>query len=86
MTHRLQPTTSTPPPSLPSSSSSSPPSTNACASTKPASTTRIRDNQRRSRARRKEYILELENKVRAYEQRGVEAASEIQTAARRVVE
>ncbi|KAL8849145.1 MAG: hypothetical protein Q9221_005868 [Calogaya cf. arnoldii] len=48
------------------------------------STTRIRDNQRRSRARRKEYILELEAKVRGYEQRGVTASAEIQTAARKV--
>ncbi|KAL8643884.1 MAG: hypothetical protein Q9226_008058, partial [Calogaya cf. arnoldii] len=48
------------------------------------SATRIRDNQRRSRARRKEYILELEAKVRGYEQRGVTASAEIQTAARKV--
>ncbi|KAL8925818.1 MAG: hypothetical protein Q9208_003315 [Pyrenodesmia sp. 3 TL-2023] len=49
-------------------------------------TTRIRDNQRRSRARRKAYLEELEAKVRTYEAQGVEAASEIQAAARRVVE
>ncbi|KAL8953638.1 MAG: hypothetical protein Q9183_007321, partial [Haloplaca sp. 2 TL-2023] len=52
----------------------------------PTSTIRIRDNQRRSRARRKEYILELETKVRGYEHQGVEVAAEIQAAARRVVE
>ncbi|KAI4273264.1 MAG: hypothetical protein L6R38_006373 [Xanthoria sp. 2 TBL-2021] len=49
------------------------------------SATRIRDNQRRSRARRKEYILELEAKVRGYEQDGVTASTEIQAAARKVV-
>ena len=45
---------------------------------------RIRDNQRRSRARRKEYLQELEAKVRRYEKQGVEAAAEIQAAARKV--
>ncbi len=49
------------------------------------SATRIRDNQRRSRARRKEYILELEAKVRGYEQGGVTASAAIQAAARKVV-
>ncbi|KAF2845507.1 hypothetical protein T440DRAFT_511575 [Plenodomus tracheiphilus IPT5] len=47
---------------------------------------RIRDNQRRSRARRKEYLLELEAKLRSCEQVGIEASSEIQTAARRVLD
>lgn len=51
-----------------------------------APTTRIRDNQRRSRARRKTYLEELEAKVRAYEAKGVEVAGEIQAAARKVVE
>ncbi|KAL8910042.1 MAG: hypothetical protein Q9171_004637 [Xanthocarpia ochracea] len=50
------------------------------------SANRIRDNQRRSRARRKEYILELEEKVRGYEQNGVSASAQIQAAARKVVE
>ncbi|KAI4178106.1 MAG: hypothetical protein LQ346_007557 [Caloplaca aetnensis] len=54
--------------------------------TSTTSTTRIRDNQRRSRARRKAYLEELEAKVRTYEAQGVEAASEIQAAARKVVE
>ncbi|KAI9830643.1 MAG: hypothetical protein M1819_005453 [Sarea resinae] len=45
---------------------------------------RIRDNQRRSRARRKEYLQELESKYRKCEQLGVEATAEIQAAARRV--
>ena len=47
---------------------------------------RIRDNQRRSRARRKEYLQELETKFRNCEQLGVEASAEIQAAARRVLE
>jgi hypothetical protein len=40
----------------------------------------------RSRARRKEYLQELETKLRSVEQVGIEASSEIQTAARRVVD
>jgi hypothetical protein len=40
----------------------------------------------RSRARRKEYLQELEAKLRGCEQVGIEASSEIQIAARRVVE
>ncbi|ORX95698.1 hypothetical protein BCR34DRAFT_193944 [Clohesyomyces aquaticus] len=47
---------------------------------------RIRDNQRRSRARRKEYLQELEAKLRSCEQMGVEASAEIQSAARKVLE
>ncbi|KAF1841228.1 uncharacterized protein K460DRAFT_380937 [Cucurbitaria berberidis CBS 394.84] len=47
---------------------------------------RIRDNQRRSRARRKEYLHELETKLRSCEQVGIEASSEIQTAARKVLD
>ncbi|KAF2129452.1 hypothetical protein P153DRAFT_385661 [Dothidotthia symphoricarpi CBS 119687] len=47
---------------------------------------RIRDNQRRSRARRKEYLHELEIKLRSCEQAGIEASSEIQSAARRVLD
>ncbi|KAF2690475.1 hypothetical protein K458DRAFT_399780 [Lentithecium fluviatile CBS 122367] len=47
---------------------------------------RIRDNQRRSRARRKEYLHELETKLRSYEQMGIEASTEIQSAARRVLD
>lgn len=47
---------------------------------------RIRDNQRRSRARRKEYLQELETKLRNCEQLGVEASTEIQAAARRVLD
>ncbi|KAF2121085.1 hypothetical protein BDV96DRAFT_203460 [Lophiotrema nucula] len=54
--------------------------------TKQQNLARIRDNQRRSRARRKEYLQELEAKLRSCEQVGVEASTEIQTAARRVLE
>ncbi|KAH7237838.1 hypothetical protein B0J15DRAFT_406149, partial [Fusarium solani] len=51
-----------------------------------ANLARIRDNQRRSRARRREYLQELEQRLRVYELRGVEASSEVQQAARRVAE
>lgn len=47
---------------------------------------RIRDNQRRSRARRKDYLKELEERYRNCEQVGVSASTEIQAAARGVVE
>ncbi|KAL5113321.1 hypothetical protein ACEQ8H_008816 [Pleosporales sp. CAS-2024a] len=40
----------------------------------------------RSRARRKEYLQELEAKIRSCEQIGIEASSEIQSAARKVVD
>ncbi|EPE24333.1 hypothetical protein GLAREA_08185 [Glarea lozoyensis ATCC 20868] len=51
-----------------------------------ANLARIRDNQRRSRARRKEYLQELENSLRQCELQGVEASAEIQTAARKVAD
>lgn len=47
---------------------------------------RIRDNQRRSRARRKEYLADLEAKVRTCQMQGVQATSEMQTIARRVAD
>ncbi|PFH55994.1 hypothetical protein XA68_17234 [Ophiocordyceps unilateralis] len=47
---------------------------------------RIRDNQRRSRARRREYLQELEQRLRIYELQGIEASTEVQMAARRVAE
>lgn len=47
---------------------------------------RIRENQRRSRARRKDRLQELETKLRQCEVQGVEASSEIQLAARRVAD
>ncbi|KPM42389.1 hypothetical protein AK830_g4161 [Neonectria ditissima] len=47
---------------------------------------RVRDNQRRSRARRREHLLELEHRIRSYELNGIEASTEVQQAARRVAE
>jgi hypothetical protein len=47
---------------------------------------RIRDNQRRSRARRKEYQQELEARLRNYELQGIGASREIQEAARKVTD
>lgn len=47
---------------------------------------RVRDNQRRSRARRKEYLQELESKLRKSEALGVQASIDIQLAARGVSE
>jgi len=51
-----------------------------------AEAVRIRDNQRRSRARRKEYIQELEERLRKFERLGTQATIEVQTAARKVSE
>jgi len=51
-----------------------------------ANLARIRDNQRRSRARRKEYLQELEARLRQCELQGIEASSEIQQAARGVAD
>ncbi|KAI9730715.1 MAG: hypothetical protein M1834_005684 [Cirrosporium novae-zelandiae] len=47
---------------------------------------RIRENQRRSRARRKEYLQDLERKFRNCELNGIQASSELQTAARKVAD
>ncbi|WEW56858.1 hypothetical protein PRK78_002313 [Emydomyces testavorans] len=47
---------------------------------------RIRDNQRRSRARRKEYIQDLERRLQKFEKLGVEATLEVQAAGRKVAE
>ena len=47
---------------------------------------RVRDNQRRSRAKQKEYLQELESKMRGCERLGVQASLEIQAAARSVLE
>jgi hypothetical protein len=46
----------------------------------------VRDNQRRSRERRKDLLQELQARVHAYEQQGVEVSQEIQRAARQVNE
>jgi hypothetical protein len=47
---------------------------------------RIRDNQRRSRARRKKYLEDLEARLQNYELQCTRASSEIQAAARRVAD
>ncbi|KAI9749662.1 MAG: hypothetical protein M1815_002367 [Lichina confinis] len=47
---------------------------------------RTRENQRRSRARRKEYLQELETRWRKCEESGAAASLELQAAARRVAE
>ncbi|CAF9943205.1 MAG: hypothetical protein ALECFALPRED_010837 [Alectoria fallacina] len=62
------------------------PSPNPPTSNPAPSAARIRENQRRSRARRKEYLQELEQKLRKCEQAGVEASVDIQLAARKVAE
>jgi hypothetical protein len=51
-----------------------------------ANLTRIRHNQQRLRARRKEYLQELEARLRQIELGGVGVSSEIHLAARRVVD
>lgn len=53
---------------------------------KKASLERIHDNQRRSRAQRKEHLQGLEARVRNYELQSIRASSEMQEAARRVAE
>lgn len=71
----------------PSSSMVHHPSSPLPSTSKPApSAARIRENQRRSRARRKEYLQELEQKLRKCEQAGVNASVDIQLAARGVAE
>ena len=50
------------------------------------SATRIRDNQRRSRARRKEYVRDLEQRLERFEKQGVQATFEVQAAGRKVAE
>lgn len=48
------------------------------------SSARIRDNQRRSRARRREYIENLEQRLHKFETLGVQATREVQAAGRKV--
>lgn len=48
------------------------------------SSARIRDNQRRSRTRRKEYIHDLEQRLRSFERLGVTATQEVQAAGKKV--
>ncbi|KAF2645959.1 hypothetical protein P280DRAFT_532397, partial [Massarina eburnea CBS 473.64] len=47
---------------------------------------RTRENQQRSRERKRVYLSEVEAKLRGYEQMGVEVSVEIQNAARRVLD
>jgi hypothetical protein len=47
---------------------------------------RVRENQRRSRARRREYVADLETRLRQWEVQGVEASAEVAMGARRVAE
>lgn len=47
--------------------------------------TRVRENKRRSRARQKEYIADLEQRLRRVQEHGVQATKEVQLAAQRVL-
>ena len=47
---------------------------------------RNRENQRRSRERRQAYIQDLEQRVRDYERKGVQATAAVQVAARKVAD
>lgn len=49
-----------------------------------SSSVRIRDNQRRSRARRKEYIQDLEQRLHKFQTEGIHATREVQEAGRKV--
>ena len=49
-----------------------------------SSSVRIRDNQRRSRARRTEYIQDLEKRLHKYQTEGIHATREVQEAGRKV--
>ncbi|KAL4977561.1 hypothetical protein BDW66DRAFT_131957 [Aspergillus desertorum] len=51
-----------------------------------ARTARLRENKRRYRERQRLYTLDLEQKLRQLQQKGVEATVEVQIAARRVAE
>lgn len=45
---------------------------------------RVRDNQRRARARQRDYLQELEARLQKYEKQGIQATIEVQSAARAV--
>ncbi|KAK9380747.1 uncharacterized protein V2V93DRAFT_236489 [Kockiozyma suomiensis] len=47
---------------------------------------RIRENQRRSRARKREYVTDLESKIKGCQEEGLQLNVQIQRVARRVVE
>lgn len=65
----------------PSPASSTSSSTTGVAS----NASRLRENQRRSRARKKEYLLSLEARFQACQRTGIEANIDIQNAAKKVV-
>jgi hypothetical protein len=48
-------------------------------------TSRLRDNKRRHRARKKEYVQDLESKLAEYREQGVLATKEVQVAAQKVI-
>ncbi|KAH8747623.1 hypothetical protein F5883DRAFT_721250 [Diaporthe sp. PMI_573] len=50
----------------------------------PAVRTRLRDNQRQSRARQKQFVHDLQQRLQAYERQGVQATLDMQRAARTV--
>lgn len=56
----------------------------SCQGTNTDHASRARDNKRRHRARQKEYVLDLEQKVAEARERGVHATKEVQVAAQRV--
>ncbi|KIM95586.1 hypothetical protein OIDMADRAFT_21013 [Oidiodendron maius Zn] len=53
--------------------------------TSSAAATRIRDNQRRSRARRRDYLTDLEKQVQRIDRLGPQPSAEIQAAAQKVL-
>jgi hypothetical protein len=59
---------------------------NVCQGNETSSSARIRDNQRRSRTRRKELIEDLQKRIQTYEQNGVTATQDMQRAARKVAQ
>lgn len=67
----------------PASSTSSP--TASVGGSAVVNASRLRENQRRSRARKKEYLLSLEARFQACQRTGIEANIDIQIAAKKVV-
>ncbi|KAK6539984.1 hypothetical protein TWF694_008817 [Orbilia ellipsospora] len=56
----------------------------ASGSNKKANAIRIRDNQRKSRAKHKEFVDSLQQRLREYETKGIQASAQMQQAARKV--
>lgn len=69
----------------PSPASSTSSSAAGAGSSTVVNASRLRENQRRSRARKKEYLLSLEARFQACQRTGIEANIDIQIAAKRVV-